>query len=59
VRLYNVTTVVRRHRGFKDVVFNWFVREPYPAWQPRLYAELIQDYDPRDHDNYLPRRSDR
>src|SRR5215471_916579 len=45
MELYHVTTLVKKHRGCKNVEFNWFRCE---RRAPRSYADVIENYDPSD-----------
>jgi hypothetical protein len=44
MKLYSVKTTVNEFDGCRDVQFHWFRCD---RGEPRPYAELIEDYDPR------------
>lgn len=55
MKLFKVTTVVPEFDGCKDVEFIWFRSDVRPHGpQPRPYADLIKNYDPRQDDNARP-----
>lgn len=47
MKLYKVTTMVSKYHGCKNVQFIWFRCDH--GSPKRLYAELIQKYDPEDY----------
>jgi hypothetical protein len=46
VKLYSVTTIVKRFSGRDNIPFYWFVPDRFGE-PSRPYAELIADYDPQ------------
>jgi hypothetical protein len=49
IELFQVSTIVKEHRGHKDVPFSWFRNE---RAKDRPYAELIKDYRPTDENAF-------